>query len=100
MCPFEHGRVLSNFRCETSVISKVFPTPSTGLPSTVVLMIVTCLMMQGCADVPVYKRGNLAKPEMAWSPDPMEAALQKHIYFAKEASSGGAEAAGGGCGCN
>lgn len=58
------------------------------------------VVLSGCADVPVYKRGNLAKPEMAWSPDPMEAALQKHIYFAKEASSGGAEAAGGGCGCN
>lgn len=56
--------------------------------------------LAGCADVPVYKRGNLAKPEMSWSPDPIEAALQKHIYFAKEASSGGAEAAGGGCGCN
>ena len=50
--------------------------------------------------VPIYKRGNLAKPEMGWDPDPMEAAIQKHIYFAKEASSGGAEAAGGGCGCN
>lgn len=53
-----------------------------------------------CAKVPVYKRGQLAKQEMAWSPDPLEAAMQKHIYFAKEASSGGAEAAGGGCGCN
>lgn len=57
-------------------------------------------LLSGCTDVPVYKRGNLAKPEMSWSPDPMESALQKHIYFAKEASSGGAEAAGGGCGCN
>ncbi len=57
-------------------------------------------MLSGCAKVPVYKRGNLAKPEMAWAPDGMEASLQKHIYFAKEASSGGAEAAGGGCGCN
>ncbi len=57
-------------------------------------------LLQGCADVPVYKRGNLAKPEMSWSPDPMEAAMQKHVYFSKEGSSGGAEAAGGGCGCN
>ena len=57
-------------------------------------------LLQGCADVPVYKRGNLAKPEMSWAPDPMEAAMQKHVYFSKEGSSGGAEAAGGGCGCN
>ncbi|HMU66382.1 MAG TPA: DUF4266 domain-containing protein [Cellvibrionaceae bacterium] len=47
-----------------------------------------------------YQRGALAKPEMSWSPDHQDATLQKHIYFAKEASSGGAEAAGGGCGCN
>jgi hypothetical protein len=57
-------------------------------------------MLQGCADTPIYKRGNLAKQEMSWAPDPIEAGLKKHIYFAKEASSGGAEAAGGGCGCN
>lgn len=57
-------------------------------------------LLQGCTTVPVYKRGNLAKPEMAWTPDPMEAAMQKHVYFSKEGSSGGAEAAGGGCGCN
>lgn len=63
-------------------------------------LISLAIVLSGCSDVPVYKRGNLAKPEMSWSPDPMEAALQKHIYFAKEASSGGAEAAGGGCGCN
>lgn len=66
----------------------------------VVALVAAALLLQGCADVPVYKRGNLAKPEMAWAPDGMEAALQKHIYFAKEGSSGGAEAAGGGCGCN
>lgn len=66
----------------------------------VVALATAAFMLSGCADTPVYKRGNLAKPEMGWSPDPMEAALQKHIYFAKEASSGGAEAAGGGCGCN
>lgn len=58
------------------------------------------LMLQACTSVPPYQRGNLAKLEMAWTPDPQDATLSKHIYFAKEASSGGAEAAGGGCGCN
>lgn len=58
------------------------------------------VVMQGCTQVPAYQRGNLSKPEMAWSPDPQDATLSKHIYFAKEASSGGAEPAGGGCGCN
>ena len=70
-----------------------------GMVRAAVLALIA-ITIQGCAKVPVYKRGILAKPEMTWSPDPMDAALSKHIYFAKEAASGGAEAAGGGCGCN
>jgi hypothetical protein len=37
---------------------------------------------------------------MAWDSDPLERALNDHIFFSKEASSGGNTAAGGGCGCN
>ena len=58
------------------------------------------LVVQGCTQVAPYQRGALSKPEMSWNPDHQDAILQKHIYFAKEASSGGAGAAGGGCGCN
>jgi hypothetical protein len=32
--------------------------------------------------------------------DPIEAAADEHIYFSKEASSGGQGFGGGGCGCN
>jgi hypothetical protein len=32
--------------------------------------------------------------------DPLETGLDAHIYFSKEASSGGEGFAGGGCGCN
>ncbi|HMW70639.1 MAG TPA: DUF4266 domain-containing protein [Cellvibrionaceae bacterium] len=66
------------------------------LPAVLAAMV----LLQGCTHVAPYQRGALAKPEMSWSPDHQDATLQKHIYFAKEASSGGAEAAGGGCGCN
>ncbi len=31
---------------------------------------------------------------------PLEAGMDNHIYFSKEASSGGRSFAGGGCGCN
>jgi hypothetical protein len=31
---------------------------------------------------------------------PIEASMDDHIYFSKEASSGGRSFAGGGCGCN
>ena len=64
------------------------------------LVIVAATFLQGCETVKPWHRGNLAKPEMAWSPDPLESTLRKHIYFSKEASSGGGSAAGGGCGCN
>jgi hypothetical protein len=33
-------------------------------------------------------------------PDQHDAAIDDHIYFSKEASSGGRGFAGGGCGCN
>ncbi len=58
--------------------------------------------LAGCASEPVqpWERGTLAKSEMQWAPDPLEAVLRDHIYFSKEASTGGGGAAGGGCGCN
>lgn len=55
---------------------------------------------QACTEVRAWERGNLAREEMAWDPDPLESALNDHIFFSKEASSGGNNAAGGGCGCN
>ena len=45
-------------------------------------------------------RGILAKDEMQWDPDVMDSILRNQVYASKEASSGGAGAAGGGCGCN
>jgi YD repeat-containing protein len=47
-----------------------------------------------------WLRDLLAAPGMAIDPDPIETALDEHIYFSKEASSGGLGSAGGGCGCN
>jgi hypothetical protein len=32
--------------------------------------------------------------------DSLRSSLDNHIYFSKEGSSGGGQAAGGGCGCN
>ncbi|MDY6983789.1 MAG: DUF4266 domain-containing protein, partial [Pseudomonadota bacterium] len=50
--------------------------------------------------VAAWERGNLARPEMAIVSDPLGSALDAHVYFSKEASSGGNSTAGGGCGCN
>ena len=59
-----------------------------------------CMTLSACESVPVWERGTLAKPEMAWSADSLEGQLLDHVYFSKEAASGGGKAAGGGCGCN
>ena len=47
-----------------------------------------------------WDRGELAKRYMRFDGYPLELALDEHIYFSKEASSGGSGFAGGGCGCN
>ncbi len=47
-----------------------------------------------------WERDVLAKEEMQLVTDPIEAGLDDHIYFSKEATSGGRGFGGGGCGCN
>ena len=56
----------------------------------------------GCSSMGVepWERDVLAKEEMQLVVDPVEAGLDDHIYFSKEASSGGRGFGGGGCGCN
>ena len=58
--------------------------------------------MSGCTSLGVepWDRDILAKDEMQLVVDPLEAATDDHIYFSKEASSGGRGFGGGGCGCN
>jgi thiol-disulfide isomerase/thioredoxin len=47
-----------------------------------------------------WERDVLADPVMQLICDPLETELDDHIYFSKEASSGGRGFGGGGCGCN
>jgi len=47
-----------------------------------------------------WERDVLARDEMQLVSNPLEANLDDHIYFSKEASSGGRGFGGGGCGCN
>lgn len=60
------------------------------------------LALSGCASLGVqpWERDVLARPEMSLDADPLDAAIDDHIYFSKEASSGGRGFGGGGCGCN
>ena len=56
--------------------------------------------LSACATVKPWERDLLAKPQMALDPDPLQTSFDEHIYFSKEASSGGRGFGGGGCGCN
>ncbi len=42
----------------------------------------------------------LAEQSMQVDSHPLQTTIDDHIYFSKEASSGGRSFAGGGCGCN
>lgn len=69
------------------------------IKSVVVLITLT---LSGCANLGVepWERDLLAKKEMSLNNDPIDSSLDDHIYFSKEASSGGKSFGGGGCGCN
>lgn len=56
----------------------------------------------GCASLGVmpWERELLAKPAMQPSADALFGAFDDHIYFSKEAATGGRGFGGGGCGCN
>jgi hypothetical protein len=59
-------------------------------------------MAGGCVSLGVkpWQRDVLARAEMQLDANPLDAAIDDHLYFSKEASSGGRSFAGGGCGCN
>jgi hypothetical protein len=54
----------------------------------------------GAATVKPWDRDLLAEKKMRFIPSPVETAVDEHIYFSKEASMGGFDVGGGGCGCD
>ncbi len=66
------------------------------------LILALTVLFSGCSSwgVDPWDRDLLAKPEMAINSSPLDQSIDDHIYFSKEASSGGRSFAGGGCGCN
>jgi len=54
----------------------------------------------GCQHVKPWQRGRLADPIMVADRDPIGTGQCEHVFFSREASSGGRGVGGGGCGCN
>lgn len=71
-----------------------------GVLARVVLLLLACSALAGCVAVKPWEREALARNDMAWAPDPQQAALQSHIRFSKEGSLPAGGGSGGGCGCN
>lgn len=58
------------------------------------------VLAAGCGTVKPWQRDLLARPQMQPVPSPALHAVDEHVYFSKEGSSGGQDVGGGGCGCN
>ena len=59
--------------------------------------------MTGCSSlkpVSAWEKADLARPEMTFEADVLDAKFTEHTYFSREAASGGSGVGGGGCGCN
>jgi starvation-inducible outer membrane lipoprotein len=64
-----------------------------------ILLLTMGVLLTACTAVQPWERGNLAKPQMALDPHPLQSALRAHNYGSREAAAGGNAAQGGGCGC-
>ena len=87
------------------------PTTPTNLitPTARAVMAALVLLTGGCAtlddalsvdEVKPWQRDVLARDDMQLVTDTMDDAVDDHLYFSREASTGGASVQGGGCGCN
>jgi hypothetical protein len=56
----------------------------------------------GCSSLGVkpWQRDLMAREDMQLDANALDTSLDEHLYFSKEASTGGRSFAGGGCGCN
>jgi hypothetical protein len=66
------------------------------------LLLPAAVLASGCSSIGVkpWQHDLLAREDMRVTNDSLDAAIDDHLYFSKEASSGGRSFAGGGCGCN
>lgn len=68
----------------------------------ILFLLFSISLLGGCHTLGIkpWERDLLAKKSMQLDAYPIDSALDDHIYFSKEAVSGGRGFSGGGCGCN
>ena len=81
---------------------KTIPLPGLTL-ALIGLLLAACLA--GCSGatavrVQPWQRATLASYSMNPNRDPLASSMTEHIYFSREAASGGNGVGGSGCGCN
>jgi len=66
------------------------------------LMTLGSAALAGCSSLGVkpWQRDILSRSDMRPDGAGLDDAIDEHLYFSKEASSGGRSFGGGGCGCN
>ncbi len=62
--------------------------------------VVALLMLNGCANVKPWEQMFHGSDLMRSDRDPLGESFSEHVYFTREAASGGRGVGGGGCGCN
>jgi hypothetical protein len=65
-----------------------------------IVLTLNVLILCGCTTVKPWERDILADYTMRSDRDPLENMLVEHMWFSREAASGGMSIGGGGCGCN
>jgi hypothetical protein len=75
---------------------------SCGRMFTLLMIISAAVATSGCSSLGVrpWQRDILSRSDMQPGGSALDDAINDHMYFSKEASSGGRSFAGGGCGCN
>jgi hypothetical protein len=68
------------------------------MPRRLIIAALALCAASGCVAVKPWQRDLQAREDMR--PNGLDATIDEHIYFSKEASSGGRGFGGGGCGCN
>lgn len=67
-----------------------------------IFLLAFVLFTNACSSLGVkpWERETLSKSEMQFGIHSLEDSFDDHVYFSKEASSGGRSFSAGGCGCN